>query len=116
MRTYYVYKKIAKEGKKRFIREKDNRVYCWDEYKRELLPENKIGRGYKIIELDELWEEVKEPVDFMTAFSAWEKGKTIRHENEYEGEIIMTTEFDGKNEFAKFGAGLIGGGKWYIED
>lgn len=59
----------------------------------------------------EVWREVKEPVDFMTAFIAWnESCKTI------------TCELDGskymydKTKDAKFYASQIARGKWYIED
>lgn len=80
----------------------------------------KLGRvsnkgDYNFLGLE--WKEVEEPVDFMTAFKAWhDEQKTIRHEREWENEIITVTKFNGKNEYANFGAGLILSGKWYIED
>ena len=77
LRTYDVYRKIAEEGEKRFTRKKDNRVYYWDEYKRELLPENKTVGGYKVIELDELWEEVKEPISFTEVLKTTKENKGI---------------------------------------
>ncbi len=112
MKTWEMIKELTENPDKEFTRKSDGLHIKTNEYG-ELVWDS----GYQFLRLHHEWKEIKQPVDFMTAFKAWhDDRKTIIHELEYEGDIITATMFDGKNEYAEFGAGLIANGKWYIED
>lgn len=67
------------------------------------------------------WKEVKQPVDFMTAFEAWRNGKTIRWIDDEDVE----PRYERLNDYVflptgdvtiHFMAYQIENGKWYIEN
>lgn len=63
------------------------------------------------VDLNDVWEEVKEPVDFMTAFNAWwSDNKTISYELDGHKYTINT-----KSD-VKFYPREIKYAKWFIED
>lgn len=72
--------------------------------------------GYPPFNTNHVWEEVKESVDFMTAFKAFREGKAISVED---GELTAGrfTYYPRTNErYVAFSEEDIANGKWYIED
>ena len=112
MKTWEMIKELTENPEKKFKR-------VGDELEVSLDSDNSLlwKSGHAPFNINHVWKEVKEPVDFMTAFKAWyDDKKTIIVETEFKGEVIMASIFEGCNEYAEFGAGLIAEGKWYIED
>ena len=82
--------------------------------------------GYQFLRLHHDWEEIKKPVDFMTAIQAYDNGRTIYVLHGTNGEYKET--FTPKINATDWGyavqqqqgyavdSGLILSGKWYIED
>lgn len=105
METIEMLKEVKKDANKEFRRIDDglimsigiNGVLNWES-------------GYMNISLYDEWEEVKKPVDFMTAFKAHRDGQAIRVENDGEGKMYYPTSR------GVFYAEDIENGKWYIED
>ena len=70
--------------------------------------------GFGFININDEWEEVKKPVDFMTAFKAYRKGKTICVENK-KTNPDKYTYFPEELQDNCFTEDDIANGKWYIE-
>lgn len=72
--------------------------------------------GATYLNINDEWEEVKEPVDFITAFKAFREGKAISVED---GELSggRFIYYPRTNErYVAFSEEDIANGKWYIED
>lgn len=82
---------------------------------------NETQKPITLHHLDREWEEVKEPVDFMTAVSSGKYIKVEHHLTTYEEywyyrrlDLLMLDLADSFNE-GEF-AEILENGKWYIED
>lgn len=73
--------------------------------------------GLGKIEMEAKWEEVKEPVDFMTAFKAFREGKTIYvKDGELSGGKFTYFPKEPYENHRCFSEEDIANGEWYIED
>lgn len=116
MQTWEMIKELTENPDKKFKRFGDGLVVWGDG-----LGYLRWESGHDYINIDHEWEEVKEPVDFMTAVSS---GKYIKVEHRlisYEGydyyrrlDLLM---LDLANSFSEGEfAEILENGKWYIED
>ena len=117
MKTKEMIKELTENPEKEFIRTRDGLVMRTDE--RGYL---RWEEGHNWINLGDYWEEVKKPVDFMTAAKS---GKRVRVEF---SPIRYFEEFDDYYHFDELMLRLaerfcavnltkiIVDGKWYIED
>ena len=119
MKTWEMIKELSKNPKKKFKRKTDG-----------LEIRNMCGRfnwepGYTFLGVNDEWEEIKEPVDFMTAIKS---GKKIRVEHEFVDGALerLSTEYHYLDEILYVLGIYINSdddirnialnGKWYIED
>ena len=112
MITWKMIKELTENPSKEFVRELDGLHIKTNKYG-ELIWDN----GYQFIRVGHTWEEVKKPVDFMTALNS-RKFVKVEHKlaayTDYERlDLIMVDLADNLNadEFAE----VIENGKWYIE-
>lgn len=76
MKTYDVYRLIAEEGKKRFKRKSDSKIYEWNPHFSRFRLINPDCIELIIPDLSEEWEEVKEPVSFVEVLEQVSKSET----------------------------------------
>ena len=73
--------------------------------------------GRTTFPMEDVWEEVKQPVPWQEAIQAWAEGKTVIVEN-----TCDKRKYDGKKNFFKdehgnpMGSWEITNGTWYVED
>ena len=73
--------------------------------------------GRTTFPMEDVWEEVKQPVTWQEAIQAWAEGNTVIVEN-----TCDKRKYDGKKNFLKdeygnpMGSWEITNGTWYIED
>lgn len=70
MKTWEVYKLLTDNRNKEFKRLLDNDIYCMDEYNHLKPKRDHIGMVYKMITLEDEWEEVKTEATWQEA-RAW---------------------------------------------
>ncbi|NLY46833.1 MAG: hypothetical protein GX053_12730 [Tissierella sp.] len=117
MKIWEMIKELTENPDKKFTNNRANKgsyvaldedkTLCW-------FGEGQRGQSFLANFLrDDEWEEVKEPVDFMTAFRAWrEENKTIICKIDKDS----TVAYEGNRTNFSFHAECIASGKWYIED
>lgn len=76
MKTYDVYRLIAEEGKKRFKRKSDSKIYEWNPHFSRFRLINPDCIELIIPDLSEEWEEAKEPVSFVEVLEQVSKSET----------------------------------------
>lgn len=112
MKTWEMIKEITENPEKEFIRKKDG-LHIKTNKDGELIWEN----GYQFMRLNHEWEEVKKPVDFMTAV---ECGKNIGVQ--YSGTCyremgLADLFYELQQDYSDNGIRkIILKGKWYIQD
>ncbi len=112
MKTWEMIKELSENPKKKFKRKTDGleiRSMCgrfnWEP-------------GYTFLGVNDEWEEVRQPVDFMTAMEEIKDEISV----EYDGVVVEFKKIDemlyflGKHYTDTFIRSLILNGKWYIED
>ncbi len=112
MKTWEMIKKLTENPEKEFTRKSDGLHIKTNEYG-ELVWDS----GYQFLRLHHDWEEVKKPVDFITAIIAFHAGKDIYCINgDYRFDFKYKPYRGLKDIFGNpISSSDILNGKWYIE-
>ena len=108
MKTWEMIKELTENPSKEFTRKSDGLHIKTNKYG-ELIWDS----GYQFLRLHHDWEEIKKPVDFMTAFQAFRKMKTISVKCDGMEDAVFLGKSNGH---AIFHEEYIENGKWYIEN